>query len=302
MTPNLFLATQKAFKPHKWFKSSTTQQRQPRTIEEWTTPVPGRYEHIPGRGWYLIATLKDAPTDATSLETSKGGPVITMETSQTKEYVKLDQPIRVHKSKVLSGRWFLEPEYQARKKRGMVRDIDGTLSEVGFFRLDDGITWVQCWDGEGNFIPGDPKIGGYKRWCIDVKSQQFRPMLKRDDPNFVRSRSNSIERSPDNRSQDSMSTFQRSGPDSMRSGPSAPSTRPNSIRYIASTSASRPPSQRPSRQSSPARNNSIPLEEAKAALRRMAKEQEDAVASPTRNSRKHVERVERGRATQRVAN
>jgi len=304
MTPNLLVVTQKAFSPHKWFQRSNS-QRAERTIEEWSAPVPGRYEHIPGRGWYLISTLKDAAAHASDVKTSDGGPVLPVKSPVAREYVKLDQPIQVHKSKVLTGRWFLDPDYKMRKRRGNIRNEQGKLVEVGFFRLDDG-TWVNCWDHEGNFIPGDPKIRGYKRWCIDPETKQFRHMLKRDDPNYARSRPTSPERDQDTHSQDSMSVILRgSGPNSTRNCPSAPSTRASSIRFGPSAPSSKPSSQRPSRTNSPLRNNSVPIEEAKVALRRMAKEQQDAVAAiaVTRTGpilEDGVEQVERGRATARV--
>ncbi|KAI8931915.1 hypothetical protein NX059_010817 [Plenodomus lindquistii] len=303
MTPNLLVVTQKAFSPHKWFKRSNSQRAQ-RVIEEWSTPVPGRYEHIPGRGWYLIATLKDAAAHGLDVTSSDGGPVLPTKSNLPKEYVKLEQPIQVHKSKVLTGRWFLDPDYKMRKKLGLIKNDQGKQIEVGFFKLDDG-TWVNCWDHEGNFIPGDPKIRGYRRWCIDAQTQQFRPMLKRDDPNFVRSRQNSQEREQDTHSQDSMSHILGSRPNSTRNGPSVSSTRASSIRFGPSAPSSKPPSQRPSRANSPMRNNSIPLEEAKIALRRMAKEQEDAVAAIAAArvrtiSKDRVEQIERGRSTARV--
>lgn len=50
------------------------------------------------------------------------------------------------------------------------------------------------------------------------------------------------------------------------------------------------------------RNNSVALEEAKAALRRMALEQEKAAARLDTVSKERVERVERGRTLMRVGN
>ncbi|KAH7377789.1 hypothetical protein BKA66DRAFT_150740 [Pyrenochaeta sp. MPI-SDFR-AT-0127] len=293
MTPNLFLATQKVFSPHKWFKASKS-ERPTRRTEEWTSPVPGQYEYIPGRGWYLIATLKDAATDASRLNATEGGPVLPAKSPQSKEYVVLEQHIKVHYSRFLR-RNILDHEYKLRKKQGMIKNENGKLVERSFFKLDDGITWVQCYDAEGNFVAGGEK--GYQRWVIDSQTQQFRHMLKRDNPDYIRSRNNSPERDGDSHSQDSMSSVFRTGPGSTRDGLSVPSTRANSIRFPTSNPTSRPPSQRPSRQNSPRRNNSIPLEEAKAALRRMAREQEEAdVARSRRNSR------ERGRPTARVGN
>jgi hypothetical protein len=300
MTPNLLVATQKAFSPHKWFKS-TKSERPTREIEERDTPVPGRYERIPGRGLYLTARLEDVPIDAAK-SGAEGGPVLQADSARKQQYVKLDRPIPVTYSKYLK-RYLLDTEFRSRKKRGTIRNERGKEVEVGFFQLDDGVTWVQCYDQEDTFTPADST--GYKRWCIDAQTKQFRHMRKSDDPNYVLSRRNSSERDTDSHSQDSRSNLFRSGPGSARDGASMPNSRPSSIRYPTSTATSGFTSQRPSRQNSPQRNNSIPLEEAKAALRRMAREQQDAAtalaaARSRTQSKDRVEQIERGRSTARV--
>ena len=302
MTPNLFLATQKVFQPHKWFRT-TKSERPTRVTEYWATPAPGQYEYIPGRGWYLIAKLKDLPADLIELAGSEGDPVLPASSPQ-REFVKLQKPIPVHRSRVL-GRYLLEDDYKNRKRTTEIKNEQGKRVQAGFFRLDNGVAWVHCWDDDGIFIPGGKT--GYKLWCIDAATDQFRHMRKGDDPNFVRSRNTSRERDPDSRSEDSVSTAFRSGPASTRDGPSIPSTRASSIRGPLSNPTSNPSSRAQSRRSSPRRNNSIPLEEAKAALRRMAKEQEEAVAAAAAarirtNSKETVQRIERGRPMTRVAN
>ncbi|KAF2706078.1 hypothetical protein K504DRAFT_460162 [Pleomassaria siparia CBS 279.74] len=281
MTPNLFVATQTLFQPHRWFKDRKS-ERSTRKTEHWNSPVPGNYEYIPGRGWYLIAKDSDAPsspfvdtdtdTDTTATE---GGPVGAPSRTNPKDMVRIAQPIAVRYSKVLK-RYLLAPDYLTRKRYGQIEDARGKTIEVGFFQLDDKIAWVQCWDREGEFIPGP-----YKLWCIDASSSKFRHMLRKDDPAYLPSRQNSFERESNSRrrSQDSRSTqYRSSGPGTLREDPSAPSTRPNSIKgLISSTPTSKPGSQANSRRNSLKRNASIPLEEAKAALRAMAKAQADAV-------------------------
>ncbi|KAJ4362522.1 hypothetical protein N0V83_010616 [Neocucurbitaria cava] len=307
MTPNLFLATQRVFSPHKWFKTSKN-ERAVRQTEFWEDgPVPGLYEYIPGRGRYLVATVKEASTNVTDSKTSEGGPVLPPSSPQPREYVHLEHPIPITYSRAIK-RWFLDPDYKLRKKHGVITNNRGKRVTVGFFRTDDhgGVAWVQCWDEEGTFVPGP-----YQKWCIDAETKQFRHMRKRDDPNYVQSRSNSSSRDADTHSQDSMSTQIRdslSGSTKNGPSPSLPSTRANSIRYMpSSNSASRPTSQRPSRQTSPRRNNSIPLEEAKVSLRRMAKEHQEAVAAAAAkglraDSQDRVERIDRGRPAACVGN
>ncbi|KAH8725880.1 hypothetical protein GQ44DRAFT_680700 [Phaeosphaeriaceae sp. PMI808] len=302
MTPNLFLATQKVFQPHKWFRSPRTDQPT-RVTEYWTTPKPGQYEYIPGRGWYLIATLVETSPNPTLLKDLDGVATVSVTSSEPQEFTKLPRPIPVHRSRVL-GRYLLEEDYKNRKKTATIQNENGKRVQAGFFQLDNGIAWVHCWDDAGIFIPGGKT--GYKLWCIDPATKEFRHMRKGDDPSFTRSRHTSRDRNLSRPSQDSISTGFRSGPGTPRDGPSAPSTRANSIRGgLMSNPTSTPSSRGPSRRNSPRRNDSIPLEEAKAALRRMAKEQEDAVlaaaaASRTRKVGSNGVVVSRGRPLTRV--
>ncbi|KAH7384099.1 hypothetical protein DE146DRAFT_215067 [Phaeosphaeria sp. MPI-PUGE-AT-0046c] len=292
MTPNLFLATQKVFQPHKWFRAPKT-ERPTRVTEFWTLPEPGRYEYIPGRGWYMIAKLKEASSQINEPQNQEG------ELVQPQQFEKLDKPIPVHRSRVL-GRYLLDDEYKRRKMTTQIKNEQGKRVQAGFFQLDNGIAWVHCWDENGTFIPGDKS--GYKLWCIDAATKEFRHMRKGDDPDYVRSRRSSRERAPVNRSQESLSTAFPSGPGSTRDGTS---TTASSVRGMMSPTST-PSSRVQSRRNSPKRNNSIPLEEAKAALRRMAKEHEDAIAAAA--SARHraissdtVPTVERGRLMSRIA-
>jgi hypothetical protein len=303
MTPNLFLATQKVFQPHKWFRGPKTSDRATRVTEFWLEPEPGHYEYIPGRGWFKISDAKMASVKVTEGAVSEAT-VQPTNSPQLQEVVKLAKPIPVHRSRVL-GRYLLEDDYKKRKVTTTIKNERGKPVTAGFFQLDNGVAWVQCWDEDGIFIPGGPT--GYKLWCIDASTKQFRHMRKGDDPSFIRSRDNSHERDLDSHSQDSVSTAFRSGPGSTRDGPSVSSTRANSIRAPLSNPTSTPSSRAQSRRNSPRRNNSIPLEEAKAALRRMAKEQEEAVAVAAAarmrtNSKVTVQRIERGRPMTRIAN
>ncbi|KAF2111466.1 hypothetical protein BDV96DRAFT_499332 [Lophiotrema nucula] len=251
MTPNLFVATQTLFSPHKWFKSSGKAPRSTRKTEHWDSPIPGTYEYIPGRGWYLVATDKVSSAPLSPANEKFGIQVQEVET------IKMTPPVAVKYSKVVK-RYFLAPDYEMRKQHGKVLNPDtGKYIQAGFFQLDDGIAWVQCWDSHGQFIPGP-----YKLWCIDQFTGEFRHMLKGDDPEYIHSRTNSFDREPDarRRSTESRSTVFRSAPGSTRDGPSAPSTRANSIRNLTlSGPTSHPGSQPNSRRPSPKRSPSFPL-------------------------------------------
>ncbi|KAH6642027.1 hypothetical protein C7974DRAFT_93956 [Boeremia exigua] len=303
MSPNLFLATQKLFSPHKWFRDNKTQERSIRKTEHWAEPTPGLYEYIPGRGWYLIAKVKEAAHDLPET-TANGGPVQAAQ-DPPKEYEKLSRPVSVHWSRVIK-RYVLEDDYKARKRYGTIQNEKGRNTEVGFFRLDDGVAWVHCWDQEGTFIPGP-----YKLWCISQRTGQFRPMLKGDDPNFAGSRNNSrsnsrqssFERDADRASQESRSSefYIPSRAGSTRDGPSVSSTRPGSIR-MASHTTSATHSQPASRRASPKRNGSIEYEKDKAAMRQMARDHREALIAATKtseagSSKMSVEQIERGRSS-----
>ncbi|KAF2489853.1 hypothetical protein BU16DRAFT_431086, partial [Lophium mytilinum] len=203
MTPNLYLATQTLFSPHKWFVRRQSEKPR-RQTEHWEHPISGTYEYIPGRGWYLVAT--DYPDE------------------------RLAQPIHVKYSKVLK-RYMLQPDYDTRKRHANIKDDKGKTKNVCFFRLDDGVAWVHCWDNEGHFIPGP-----YKMWCVDKETNQFRHMLKGDDPYYTsRSNSRADDQPPTSRrSQESRSTqYRGEGSNSRTPNTSQPSTRSNSVRGLS---------------------------------------------------------------------
>jgi len=201
MTPNLFLATQTLFSPHKWFRHQPKPSKPVRRTEHWDDPVAGTYEYIPGRGWYLIATDKKSEDS----KAPEGAEVPT---------IKLQQPVQVKYSKVLK-RYLLAPDYQMRKREAMVKNEAGRKERAGFFQLDDGIAWVQAWDADGEFIPGP-----YKLWIPDPNTGLFRHMRKTDDPDYVEyinSRRNSFEPGINRRtSDDSRSTQYLPGPGSIK--------------------------------------------------------------------------------------
>ncbi|KAF2838095.1 hypothetical protein M501DRAFT_1011748 [Patellaria atrata CBS 101060] len=211
-TPNLFVAAQTLVSPRKWFKRQTT-PKSLRRSEHWFTPVPGTYEYIPGRGWYL--THPD----------------------ETNDGQRLSNPIPVIYSRVLK-RHLLKPDYDDRKLYGLI--VEGekpadikckTKNKAeGFFRLDDDVAWVRCWDCNGEFIPGP-----YELWCFDKRINRFRKMLKGDDPQFQSRRSSrSIESSV--RSGDVLTSADNS---TIGGAPSQPSTRPSSLRNPSLITASR---------------------------------------------------------------
>lgn len=287
MTPNLFLATQTLFSPHKWFRPSQKGDRPMRKTEHWDSPVPGIYEYIPGRGWYLVATDKEVPSDVdhdlkAPEDQSTPTPKNPYPNGKHRETIRMTQPVQVKYSKVLK-RYLLAPDYEMRKKHGKVQSGSAKSYTAGFFRLDDGIAWVECWDENGEFIPGP-----YKLWCLDQHTGSFRHMLKGDDPSFTYSRQNSFDTEGGRRrSQDSRSTtYYRSASNSTRDGPSVSSSRANSIRTFTPSaptshggspaiSRRNSPKRSPTLQSieGPKRSPTIQLEEAKERLRTMAAEQ-----------------------------
>lgn len=244
MTPNLFLATQTLFSPHKWFRNQPKPSKPVRRTEHWDLPVPGTYEYIPGRGWYLIATDK-------RLEDSKAPQGAEVPT------VKLHQPVQVKYSKVLK-RYLLAPDYEMRKREGRVMNENAARKEhAGFFQLDDGVAWVKAWDADGEFIPGP-----YKLWIPDPKTGHFRHMLKTDNPEYAERIANSRRSSLDPKrpgSQDSRSTQYNPSTGGTKSNPS---TRANSYRGQNSNPTSTPNTRPSSPNSGNGASANVPLSEA----------------------------------------
>ncbi|KAI9801557.1 MAG: hypothetical protein M1825_003236 [Sarcosagium campestre] len=179
MAPNLFLLTRKAVSPHRWFCSTERPEASSqncRRTEHWDLPVPGTYEYIPGRGWYLIA--RDTDDNASEKHTL--------------------QREHVHWCPIVQ-RWMLQSELRDRTRwvtaaigdsssngggggdnesgRHQRASRTKTTTQIRVFRLDDGLTWLQCWENDGRF-----KQGPYQRWCLDKESGLFRKMLVDDRP------------------------------------------------------------------------------------------------------------------------
>lgn len=154
MTPNPFTALKFACSPHKWLRrSSSTPSLGIR--EHWDDPIPGTYEYKPGRGWYLVEIDN---VDVTSPDDAS----------------RPRLPCSVTYCKLLH-RYMLAPEFNERRFFDHVKNEKGDSRGLGFFRLDDGVTFVQCWSSDGSFIPGP-----YKRWCRDDSTKHMRPMQYKD--------------------------------------------------------------------------------------------------------------------------
>lgn len=129
-------------------------------------PVPGVYEYKKGRGWYLVEYLENTEPSSSS----------TASTISSKKSNKERLPRQVIKCRVLD-RWMFTCDYEKRRHFEYVQSSgdDSQVDQVGFYRLDDGVTYIQCWDTFGHFIPGP-----YQRWCKDAKTKRMRPMVARD--------------------------------------------------------------------------------------------------------------------------
>lgn len=163
MSPNPFNLIKLAIAPHKWGSRRSSSQQSQTKKEHWDQPVPGTYEYKPGRGWYLIEYAENA--DAASISDAS--------TASTIKQERL--PRQVTYCKVLHRMMFLT-EYNERRHFETIKlSSNNDAQHVGFFRLDDGVTWVQCWDRFGNFVQGP-----YQRWCVDETTRRFRKMLSSD--------------------------------------------------------------------------------------------------------------------------
>lgn len=156
MSPNLFLAVKTVFQPQEWFKhKDACKHSDLSSIQHRNDPVPGIYKHMPGRGWFLVATKPSA-----------SGAVGTI--------TNVSPPRPVLYSKVLK-RFLFDSDFAARTRQARISGEPKWLGKSGFFRLDDGISWVNCWDHDGEF-----KKGPWQRYCWDADEEKFRPMLVGD--------------------------------------------------------------------------------------------------------------------------
>jgi len=74
-------------------------------------------------------------------------------------------------------RYFLASELEARCRwEAVVRSEGGKAEMCRFFRLDDGVAWVLCWDEKGRFVHGP-----YRKWTVDRETGLMRPMVRGDD-------------------------------------------------------------------------------------------------------------------------
>jgi hypothetical protein len=145
MSPNPYILLRNLITPNRWFaRNDTPAQKSKGRIEHWDEPVRGVYEYIPGRGWFLIAVDSD-------------------------DGDKLDKPVPLTYCRVLH-RYFLKDEFESRKKWGVVTDEHGNTKKGVLFRLDDGITWIYCWNEVGEFDVCKRKL----QYCIDSKTGKFR--------------------------------------------------------------------------------------------------------------------------------
>jgi len=180
MAPNLFVAVKTMCHPETWFREKPS--RDLSLVQVRHEPVPGIYKYI-GNNWCLIRR-----------EAVSGTKIFDAD---------VEPPVAVVYSKVLK-RWIFEEDFIARQRKGYVEGHPHWRGQAGFFRLDDGISWVHCFDNEGEFIPGP-----YKRYCFDKETEKFRVMLKGDgkygeDERWLRRRSEEISSSRNSsRSRDS---------------------------------------------------------------------------------------------------
>ena len=161
MTPNLFLLARKIFYPRCWLSRRRLRRSHRRTADDREDVEPIRssqschsYKYVPGHGWRLVRHHGLVKAGSTETES-----VIWCQILQ---------------------RWMPQSELDDRTRRATVMRDDGILVERSFFRFDDGVTWVDCWDSQGKVKPGP-----WRRWCIDDDDDEphkMRPMLKRDDP------------------------------------------------------------------------------------------------------------------------
>jgi len=188
MTLNLFLCARKVACPLEWCSSkprSVRPQDQHR-FEHWESPIPGIYEFIPGRSWYLVRRDTDTDSESES-DSSSLSSTSTKSSSSRHASTSTSTSRRVSKDSTLGKeevrycralhRYFLASELEARCRWELVVRREGAKpTRTRFFQLDDGVAWVPCWDEKGKFIHGP-----YRKWCLDKEMGCMRPMARADE-------------------------------------------------------------------------------------------------------------------------
>lgn len=200
MSPNPYILLRNLFTPQRWFKPGSASPVG--YTEHLQTPIPGNYEYKPGRGWYLVS--------------------VDNEDENTPRL-----PAQVIYCR-LFGRFMFQDEYESRKKFGRAKDMEGNEKIGVFFRLDDGLTWVHCWDQTGKFAPCER----LQRFVVDSETGRFRIMTRADC--MVSGRSPSVTTTSSTAAPESLAGMTHSAARSFVDGDvhkrsqrsSAPSTRP----------------------------------------------------------------------------
>jgi hypothetical protein len=161
MSPNPYTAIKWLVSPHKWLSSHSSSPKPKNQVEHWSksaqVPIPGYYEHRPGRGWYLITA------------------------DNIKDCHNVRLPTQVTYCRILH-RWMLTTEFEKRRRQETIKHAiycNGAPKNRGFFLLDDGRTYIMAWNSTGEFILKSGRIQG---WCIDEKTRHLRPMEPKDHP------------------------------------------------------------------------------------------------------------------------
>ncbi|KAI9887815.1 MAG: hypothetical protein M1823_000337 [Watsoniomyces obsoletus] len=158
MAPNLLVLVKNLLRPRCWGISSRRHRRRRSASPSNQHPNHEsrrnsyQYTYVPERGWFL------AQRNPSSSTTSEEDPLVWC---------------------TVLRRWMPKAAVNERRKWAEVTLDDGRVSKRKFLRLDDGVTWVDCWADDGTV-----KTGPWRRWCIDDQTGEMRPMLKRDDPNW----------------------------------------------------------------------------------------------------------------------
>ena len=132
MSPNPFTLVKLMCSPHQWNKRRTSHDSLTPKVQR-NEPVPGIYEYKKGRGWYLVEYVED-------VEPSSNSTTSTVSRQSKRERL----PRQVIKCRVLD-RWMFTTDYEKRRHFEYVQNSedDSQVDQVGFYRMDDGVTYVR---------------------------------------------------------------------------------------------------------------------------------------------------------------
>ena len=196
MAPNLYVAIHTLVTPSQWLPKHRKHAQRSESIivpgqslartEHWKSPVPGVYRYTLAGGWYLIQLDSDPSLPETPDRVLYCGPLnrSILESQYQARSIKAQLPAAATPG---SSRSTSPTRKKAKTSLSSSRRNSEQIQqqqpppEVSFVRHDDGVSWINDRDAQGNLTKGP-----WQRFCLDKNTGKMRVMLKGDDPAYRR--------------------------------------------------------------------------------------------------------------------